>query len=219
MQFFKKLFQQIAGASNDALEAASSNSVAVRQSVREMQEDIEKAVAAVADVNAQKSLIVNRINDAKTAAADWGNRAERAVKLNDDALAASALQEQVNEEARVAKYAVQLAELTPQADKLNQLLATRREQLENAKIDSDVVQANDAVATATMAAAKSLSSAGSVGSFKSAKDAVAKKAATANALLDLNEDPGAATERKLRELETGGAVSDRLAALKAKQTA
>lgn len=219
MQFFKKLFQQIAGAANDGLDAASDNSRAVRQSVREMEEDIEKAVSAVADVNAQKALIQNRIADANLAVIDWGRRAERAVKLGDDALATSALNEQVAEEARAKKYQAQLDDLTPQADKLNQLLATRREQLENAKIDSDVVQANDAVADATMAAAKSLSAAGSVGSFKASKDAVAKKSASANALLDLNEDQGAATERKLRELETKGNVGDRLAALKAKVSA
>lgn len=218
-KFFQKLIQQVKGVANDGLDAASSNSVAVRQSVRDMQADIEKATAAVADVNAQKTLITNRITDAKAAAADWGSRAERAVKLGDDALASSALEQQVAEEARIKKYQAQLNDLTPQADKLNQLLATRKEQLENAKIDSDVVQASDAVADATMAAAKSLNSAGSVGSFKGAKDAVAKKAAQADALLELNEDPAAATERKLREMETNGDVNDRLAALKAKVTA
>jgi phage shock protein A len=219
MSFFGKLVQQIKGGANDALDAVSDNGRAVRQSVREMEEDIEKATAAVADVNAQKSLIANRISDAKAAAADWGQRAERALKLGDEALATSALQEQVTEEGRAKKYEAQLAELTPQADRLNQLLATRKEQLENAKIDSDVVQANNAVADATMAAAKSLSGAGSVGTFKASKDAVAVKAAKANAMLDLNEDPAAATERKLREMETNGNVSDRLAALKAKVSA
>jgi len=219
MSFFKKLIQQVTGVANDSLDAVSSDSVAVRQSVREMQADIEKATNAVADVNAQKALITNRIADAKTASADWGNRAERAVKLGDDALASAALEQQVAEEGRMTKYQAQLDELTPQVAQLNQLLATRKEQLENAKIDSDVVQANDAVADATMAAAKSLSSAGSVGSFKVAKDSVAKKSAKANALLDLNEDKGAATERKLREMETAGSVGDRLAALKAKTTA
>ena len=219
MSFFQKLFSQVAGAGNDSLDAVSDSSRAVRQSVREMQADIDKATLAVADVNAQKTLITNRIADAKTAAADWGARAERAVKLSDDSLATSALDQQVVEEGRVAKYQAQLDELTPQVEKLNQLLATRREQLDNAKIDSDVVQANDAVANATMAAAKSLSSAGSAGSFKVAKDAVAAKSAKADALLELNEDKGAATERKLRALETGANVSDRLAALKAKASA
>jgi phage shock protein A len=214
MTFFHKLFQQVSGAANDTLDAVSSNSVAVRQSVRDMQVDIEKATAAVADVNAQKTLITNRIADAHAAAADWGNRAARAVSLGDDSLASSALEQQVAEEARVAKYQAQLDELTPQAAKLNQLLTTRKEQLENAKIDSDVIQANDAVASATQAAAKSLSPSGNAGSLQAAKDAVAKKSATANALLELNEDAGAATERKLRELETNSNVGDRLAALK-----
>jgi len=214
-KFFHTLIQQVTGRANDALDAASSSSVAVRQSVRDMQADIEKATAAVADVNAQKTLIANRITDAKTAAADWGNRAQRAVTLGDDSLASAALEQQVAEEARIKKYQAQLDELTPQADKLNQLLADRKEQLENAKIESDVVQANDVVADATMSAAKALSSVGSVGSFQGAKDAVAKKSAQANALLELNEDPAAATDRKLREMETNGNVADRLAALKA----
>lgn len=214
-QFFHKLIQQVTGRANDALDAASSSSVAVRQSVRDMQADIEKATAAVADVNAQKTLIANRITDAKTAAADWESRAQRAVTLGDDALASAALEQQVVEEGRIKKYQAQLDELTPQADKLNQLLADRKEQLENAKIESDVVQANDVVADATMSAAKALSSVGSAGSFQSAKDAVAKKSATANAMLELNEDPAAATDRKLREMETNGNVADRLAALKA----
>ena len=215
LEFFKKLAQQVSGRANDALDAASSNSVAVRQSVREMQADIEKATVAVADVNAQKTLLTNRVAEAKAAAADWGNRAQRAVALNSDDLASAALESQVAEEARAAKYQAQLDELTPQVTKLNQILATRKEQLENAKIESDVVQANDQVADATMSAAKALTSAGSQGSFQGAKDAVAKKSAQADALLDLNEDKGAATERKLREMETHGKVADRLAALKA----
>jgi len=216
MEFFKKLMTQITGAANDGLNAVSDGGRAVRQSVRDMQEDIEKATAAVADVNAQKTLITNRIAEAKTAVTDWGTRAERAIKLGDDALASAALEQQVIEEGRVAKYVEQLNDLTPQADKLNALLNTRKEQLENAKIDSDVIQAEDKIANATMAAAKSLSSNGSLGALSSAKTAIAEKSAQADALLDLTEDKGEALNRKLRALETNSNVADRLAALKAK---
>ena len=215
MQFFKKLITQITGAANDALDAASDDSRTVRQSVRDMQEGIEKATLAVADVNAQKTLIANRIAEAEAAAADWGKRAGRAVGLNDDVLATAALEQQVVEEGRIAKYKSQLDDLLPQVQKLNDLLNTRKEQLENAKIDSDVIQANSAVADATMTAAKALTADGAAGILANAKEAINKKSATADALLDLTEDKGEAMARKLRALETDSNVSDRLAALKA----
>lgn len=216
--FFSKLILQLRGGANDTLDAVSDDSRAVRQSVRDIEENIEKATNAVADVNAQKTMVVNRITDAKVAVTDWGVRAERALKLGDEDLATSALEKQVEEEGRLKKYEAQLAELTPQVEKLNQLLAQRKEQLENAKVESDVVQANSAVADATLVAAKSLASSGANGTFKAASEAVAKKAATADALMALNDDPAAATERKLRALETGATVSDRLAMLKSKVT-
>lgn len=215
MQFFKKLITQITGAANDALDAASDDSRTVRQTVREMQEDIEKATMAVADVNAQKTLIINRIAESERAAEDWGKRAARAVGLGDDALATSALEQQVAEESRVAKYKAQLDDLLPQVQKLNDLLNTRKEQLETAKIDSDVIQANSAVADATMTAAKALTANGAAGILANAKDAIDKKAAQADALLDLTEDKGDTVARKLRALETGSNVNDRLAVLKA----
>lgn len=214
MSFFQKLINQIKGVANDGLDAVASDSVAVRQSVRDLQADIDKATAAVADVNAQKTLIQNRIDEAKAAAKDWESRATRAVKLNDDALATAALEQQVLEEGRAAKYQDQLNELTPQADKLNQLLNERREQLENARIDSDVIQASDAVASATMTAAKSLQSGGAEATLNAAREGVKVKAARADALLDLTEDKGAATNRKLRALEADSNVADRLAKLK-----
>lgn len=216
MEFFKKLMTQLTGAANDGLDAVSDNSRAVRQNVREMQADIERAKIAVADVNAQKTLIQNRIDEAKVAAADWGARAERAIKLNDEALAAAALEQQVVEEGRVAKYTEQLDDLAPQAKKLNELLKQRQEQLESAKIDSDIIQAEDKIANATMAAAKSLAPSGANGALASAKTAIKEKAAKADALLDLSEDKGKSLDRKLRDLETNSNVADRLAALKAK---
>ena len=216
MNFFKKLITQITGAANDGLDAVSDESRAVRQSVRDLQGELEQATAAVADVNAQKTLIANRVAEATAAAADWGDRAERAIKLNDDALASAALEQQVIEEGRVAKYTDQLNDLLPQVKKLNDLLDTRKEQLETAKIDSNVIQANDAVANATLAAAKSLAPSGAAGNISSAKEAVAAKSAKADALIDLNEDKGEALSRKLRALETNSNVGDRLAALKAK---
>jgi len=216
MEFFKKLMTQLTGAANDGLDAVSDNSRAVRQNVREMQADIERAKVAVADVNAQKTLVQNRIVEAKAAAADWGIRAERAIKLNDDELASAALEQQVIEEGRIAKYTEQLNDLAPQAQKLNDLLKQRQEQLESAKIDSDVIQAEDKIANATMSAAKSLAPSGAAGALASAKTAIKEKAAKADALLDLSEDKGDALDRKLRNLETNSNVADRLAALKAK---
>ena len=219
MSFFQKLINQIKGVANDSLVAVASDSVAVRQSVRELQADIDRATIAVADVNAQKTLIQNRITEAKAAAKDWEDRARRAVQLNDDALATAALEQQVAEENRATKYQAQLDELTPQADKLNQLLDERREQLENARIDSDVIQASDAVASATMTAAKSLQSGGAEATLNAAREGVKTKAARADALLDLTEDKATATSRKLRALEANSNVADRLAALKQKSNA
>lgn len=216
MKFFDRLLQQIKGGANDALDAVSDESRGVRQTVRDMEAGIEQATNAVADVNAQKSLVENRLADAKQAVQDWGSRAERALKGGDEALAQQALEQQVAEEARVTKYQEQLDSLIPQVEQLNKLLAQRKDELAQAKIDSDVIQASNTVADATMAAAKSLSPSGASGSLQAAKDAVDKKAAKANAMVELNENSGASVERKLRELETSGAVSTRMAELKAK---
>lgn len=216
MNFFYKLVQQIKGGANDALDVVSDESRGVRQTVRDMEEDVTKATNAVADVNAQKTLIQNRLDDAQKAASDWGDRAERALKGGDEDLAKQALERQIAEEDWAVKYQTQLTKLLPQVERLNRLLDQRKSELAQAKIDSDVIQASNTMADATMKAAKSLSSEGASGSLKSAKDAVDKKAARANALLYLNEDKGSSVERKLRALEASGTVSDRMATLKAK---
>jgi phage shock protein A len=214
MGIFDRLSKVIRSNANAAVDKMSDPSKDVEQLILEMEDALRKARGETTKGMAAEKLSATRLAAGEKKVAEWGRRAEEAVRQGDDALAKEALARQNDAESDLAMARREHAEAAATARAQQEAVKSMESRLREAKMRKGTIKAKVNYGKQGDLAAGALDDfermAGKVDDSEARLEAERE---VAGAL-----DPGtreAETEAKLAKLG-GGGVDDRLAELKKK---
>jgi len=216
MSFFDKLLHSVKGAANDALDAHQNLGADARQSVRDLEENLNKAEGALVEVRAEAELLKGKREKAVAEVGKWLQAATNAAG-KDDGLARECLAKKATAASALATIDAEIAKFQPTVDGIEQHIAEMRAQKESLANQADLIGVRSDVADVEMKAATILGGVGGTTvSLQGAEDALAKKEAKAHAAAAIvSEHTGASLEARVAALNAGPSIEDELAALKA----
>ena len=221
MHFLESLSRTIKGALNDAADAAADPARDARQIVRDLDDSIGKAEAALVDIRAQLTVLESKHDHEMSEAARYGQGAANAVKSGDDALATDALNAQMEHEGKAKAYDAQIGQLKPTVQDLDKQIADMRARRESLKSRTEVIEVQKQVAAAKDTAATALGGIGGknlVEDFNKLEEKAQLQSARADArLASVDVATHKSLDDRLNNIDTASDSAEaRLAALKAK---
>jgi phage shock protein A len=202
---------------NDMLDKAEDPEKMIKQMVIEMEEAVNKATTAVGSAIANEKSLERQYNDKKKKVEEWQGRALKAVNAGRDDLARQALETKNNLTKAVTDLEMPLAE----AKKTSETMRTQLEQLKK-KLDEARLRQNTLIARHQAAKAKKQISQsvagigdGAFANFDKYEQKVLKAESEAEAFAELAGDSTKSLEDEFLQLESGDAVEEELALLKA----
>ncbi|HEY7376905.1 MAG TPA: PspA/IM30 family protein [Polyangia bacterium] len=200
---------------NDVIDRMQDPAKEIDQMVRDMEESARQARTEVAQCLAAEKQLQKRVADLDGEGAEWGKRAELAVRAGDDALAKEALRRKAEKEAERVEAQKAVQEQGVYADQLTQALKALDARLADVKLRQGSLRAK------ARANKKGSPLSGKTSAFDDF-DRMAGKIDAVEAEAGLDEQlagrtaESAAAERKLNELAAQSTVDDALAELKKK---
>ncbi|MFH1571854.1 MAG: PspA/IM30 family protein [Gemmatimonadota bacterium] len=202
---------------NELLDRAEEPEKMIRQMVREMEEAVGKATASVGTAVANQKRLERQHHEAQTQAAEWQQKAERAVEAGEDELARRALERKTVLEKAAHDLETPVVESRQTAAQLREQLRELKAKLEEARTRQDTLVARHQAAQARKKLAQSITGLGAdaFSSFERFEQRVEASEAEAEAHAEVAGDL-AEVEREVRKLEQTATVEDELQALKAR---
>jgi len=221
--FLKRVSRLTMAKINAFLDGAENPEQVFPQLVQEMREECKKAIDAEAIAVAALKRRHQEHNDTKSEIEKWANRAELAVKENDDDLARTALENQVAAEKRLDAQDNTLAAARDAAERARQARQDLHDKLDTLERKrSDILARaraakNQEEVQKVLAGLESDKGASVLDAVARMEEKVEEAEARAGAYSDVAADIGGGdAETKFRELERKQSIDDRLAALKEK---
>lgn len=216
MSLFDKILHAVKGAANDAVDAHQDLGASARQSVRELDENLEKAESALLEVRAEAEILNGKRTKAADEVAKWLKAATNAAG-KDDGLARECLAKKATAAASLAAIDAEIAKFTPTVTGIEAHIAQIRSQKESLSNQADLIGVRSHVADVETKAAEIIGGGGGASvSLASAEEALARKEAKAHAATSiLGERTGDSLEARVAALDAGPSIEDELAALKA----
>ena len=222
MGILGRLFSIGKGKANDAMDSIEDKNMdtVIRQTIREMEEELAKTVKASAEAMGSANQIQKQYDDLKRVKKDWEGKAKSALDSDKEDLALKALErvEQVESQMKSMEPAVKGAKAA--SDNLRKKIDIYKAKLAQAKNESKTLVARNHAAEAQKKLAAATSNVG--GGVDSAfsklerfKDRVDANEAEADAWEDLSSDPDQELEDEFAALGSSSA-KDRLSEMKAK---
>lgn len=221
MGFFKRIFSLGAGKANDAVDALEDANMdtVIRQSIREMESDLEKTIKASAEAMASANQIQTKYDNLKRDKKEWEGKAQQALAADKEDLALKALEKVTEVEQAMADLEPAVKQSKAACESLKKKVDDFKSRIQKAKTESKTLIARHEAAKAQK---KLASAAAGVGSTDNAfakmerfKERVSANEAEANAYDDLGSNPDDELEKEFSELNSS-AATDKLAAMKAK---
>ena len=201
---------------NDLLDKSEDPEKMIKQMVIEMEEAVSKAAMAVGQAIANEKMLQKQTDDKKKAVDEWQKKALQAVNAGRDDLARQALEKKNG-------FAKAAADLEPLALEAKNTSANLRGQLDKlrAKLEEVRLRQNTLIARSQAAKAKKQIAASVSGigddafaNFDKYEQKIIQQESEADALSEL-AGQDTRLEDEFKQLETGSAVDDELAQLKA----
>jgi phage shock protein A len=218
MGLFRRVSDIISANLNDMMERYENPEKMLRQAVREMEAAIAVARKETAQAMASGKLVAKSLADHERQSDNWQERAEKAVRAGDDALARTAL-------ARKQEYDKMVAALRDEVAAADEAVRTLRRQLE--AMEAKLAEAKRRLGTYVarqraaqvraryrLAAGTALDQ-GAFEKFDRLREKVERAEAEAEALREL-DGAGACAEPEAGSCGEDSAVDEELAALKKK---
>ncbi len=160
MSLLSRIVSQVTGHIADAVDAAEDAGSIARQSVREINADIDKAEEARVGALAEYNTLVYKRDEAQKKVTEYQGYAEQAVARGDDELATSALTDQAAAETKVNEYQAQIDKFQPTIDNIAAKIGQLKKQRDDMQNQTSMIEARDAVADARINVANVVSGLG-----------------------------------------------------------
>ena len=216
MGFFDRLGRLVRANANAAVGAMEDPAKILDQSVADMQADLVKLRQAVATAIASQKRIQNQAEQAEAQAKTWYERAELALKKDEEDLAREALGRRKTCQDTATALNTQLQSQAGQVEQLKQSLVKLESKIAEAKTKKDMLKARAQAAQAQeqlQSAVGNLGTNSSMAAFERMEEKVEALEARSQAAAEL---AGADLESQFAALEGAPEVDDELAALKGK---
>jgi phage shock protein A len=215
MSLLGKMFHSLTGSANDALDAHQNLGANARQSVRELDAQLQEADSALINVRAEAEILKGKKENAEAEVAKWLKAATNAAG-KDDSLAKECLVKKSSASSALDVIIYSINKFQPTVTALETRIDQLRSQRDGLSNQADLISVRSEVADVEMKAATILGATGVSTSLASQEDALTRKEARAHAATSLVADrSGESLEARVAALTTGPSIDDELAALKA----
>jgi phage shock protein A len=221
MGIFKRLRDLTMASINDLLDKAEDPVKMLNQFLRDMEEDIQDAEAAVAKQIAIEKKFKQQYEEAQEMVAKREEQAMKALEAGNEDLARRALKDKKEHQARAEELKKQYDIAKENADRLRNQLAEMKEEFGKMKNKKDLLVARAEAAKAQKKINQAMSGFGSDNAakgFDRMADKVAQLEAEAEASNELKSSRRTLDD-ELAQLDANDGVEDELAELKAKLAA
>jgi len=207
---------------NKVIQSMEDPEKVLDQAVDEMQGDLIKVRQSYAEVLATQRRVQSQKDQQQQMADQWYQRAQLAVEKGDDTLAKEALTRRQSAVTKVSELDAQASSMAQNVDSLFDSVKALEEKIAQAKEEKEQLIARARTAQTTSKVNEMLSDVGSssgAGAFDRMKEKVEMletRAEVSQGMLPGAKAPGS-IEDQFKQLETGNAVDDELAALKGKR--
>jgi phage shock protein A len=218
MGIFKRLRDLTAASINDLLDKAEDPVKMLNQFLRDMEEDIVDAEAAVAKQIAVEKKFKQQYEEAEEMVEKRQQQAEKAIEQNNEDLARRALQDKKEHQARCDEMKRQYDIAKENADRLRSQLGEMRDEFNKMKNKKDLLVARAEAAKAQKSINQAMSGFGkdnAAKGFDRMTEKVMQMEAEAQASDELRS-ANRSLDDELDKLSHNDGVEDELAALKAK---
>ncbi|WJH34990.1 PspA/IM30 family protein [Paenibacillus aurantius] len=218
MGIFKRLRDLTAASINDLLDKAEDPVKMLNQFLRDMEQDIMDAEAAVAKQIAVEKKFKQQYEEAEEMVQKRQTQAEKALEQGNEDLARRALQDKKEHQTRYDEMKNQYAIAKENADRLRSQLSEMKDEFNKMKNKKDLLVARAEAAKAQKSINQAMSGFGTDNAargFDRMSDKVAQLEAEAQASNELRSS-NRSLDDELSKLDQNDGVEDELAALKAK---
>jgi phage shock protein A len=201
---------------NDILDRAEDPEKMIKQMVLEMEDAVNKATLAVGQAIANEKSLERQYNKQLAQTNDWQQKAVQAVSAGRDDLARQALERKNTIQRNVGDLERMLGEARGSATMLRGQLDQLKAKLDEARMRQNTLIARSQAAKAKKQIAQSFAGVGgdAFAKFDKLEQKVEKTEAEADAFAQLAGE-NTSLDDQFRQLSTGSAADDELAALKA----
>ena len=200
---------------NDAIDGMQDPAKELDQMVRDMEDSARQARTEVATCMGEERRLQKRVEALDGEIKAWTEKAELAVRANDDNLAKEALRRRGEKEAERAETQKSLQEQSVYVDQLTTALKALEARVKDVKMRQGTLRERARAAKGVSPLSGKTSAFDDFERMSSKIDSVEAEAGLADEL-EGRSAASVAAERKLKELEAGSSVDDALAALKKK---
>jgi phage shock protein A len=214
MGFFDRLSRLLRANLNDLVSKAEDPVKILDQAVSDMQDDLVKLRQAVAMAIASQKRLKNQAEQAEAQARTWYERAELALKKNEDDLAREALTRRKTFQETATSLGTQVQTQSAQVETLKKSLVALEGKIAEARTKKDMLKARAQAAQAQQQLQSAVGSMGTnsaMAAFERMEDKVQSLEASSQAAAEL---AGADLDSQFAALEGGDDVDDELAALR-----
>ena len=214
MGFFDRISRLVRANANAAIGGMEDPSKILDQSVEDMQADLVKLRQAVAAAIASQKRIQNQAEQAEAQANTWYERAELAMRKQEEELAREALSRRKTYQETATALNTQLESQASQVEMLKKSLVSLEAKIAQAKTKKDMLKARAQAAQAQVQLQSAVGNLGtntSMAAFERMEEKVQTLEARSQAAAEI---AGADLESQFAALEGGNDVADELAALK-----
>ena len=214
MGFFDRLSRLVRANANAAVGSMEDPVKILDQSVADMQSDLVKLRQAVAMAIASQKRLRNQADQAETQSRTWYERAELALKKNEEDLAREALTRRKTFQETATSLSTQVQAQEAQVETLKKSLVTLEGKIAEARTKKDMLKARAQAAQAQQqlqSAVNGIGTNSAMAAFERMEDKVQSMEATSQAAAEL---AGADLESQFAALEGGSDVDDELASLR-----
>ncbi len=201
---------------NTMLDKAEDPEKMVNEYMRQLQEQLYEAKTAVASAMADETKLHNKMATFQAESDQWQSKAESAVRANDDELAKAALSRKANAQKMADTYKQQYEMQDEQVEQLQDALVRLEARISESKAKKELIIAKKNRAETQEAIQRTVRGLGNINAMdklSQMEERVDDRLAQADAMSKLEGD---SLETRFADLEQDTAVTDELAALKAK---
>ena len=217
MAIFKRISDVLRANINDLIDRAEDPEKMVKQIIIDMEDQLTGATQALGQAMASEKQAQRQLEQAKTSAQDWENKAKMALQNGNEPLARQALEQKVNVEKNIAQLQASYDSIAQQTAQMRDNVQLMRNKLDEARARQNLLIARAKMAEAQKGIATSISSANSTSAFSKLDKMERKiegKEAEAAAFSEMAGDVLQESIDEFKAMETNAAVDSELERLK-----